>query len=227
MGILPTRTMRTLTAGIALVIATAISAVAQVNPALFEELRWREIGPFRGGRSCAVAGTVQRPDHFFMGATGGGVWKTEDAGQTWRNVSDGYFATGSVGSIDVSRSNHDIVYVGMGETELRGNVSHGDSGTCTARTRNGACSKRPTAVVRGSEFFTSATGLAVIGIVQGSPFRPTDQAVAVFEELSRLLDAELAKLNSALTRELAALNNELTRVALDPVSPRPRDDAVG
>lgn len=101
-------------------------AAAQVNPKLFEGLRWREIGPFRGGRSCAVAGTVQRPDHFFMGATGGGVWKTEDGGETWTNVSDGYFQTGSVGSIDVSRTNPDIVYVGMGETELRGNVSHGD-----------------------------------------------------------------------------------------------------
>jgi photosystem II stability/assembly factor-like uncharacterized protein len=126
LGILPTRTMRTLTTGIALVFATAITALAQVDPALFEGLRWREIGPFRGGRSCAVAGTVQRPDHFFMGATGGGVWKTEDAGQTWRNVSDGFFATGSVGSIDVSRTNPDIVYVAMGETQLRGNVSHGD-----------------------------------------------------------------------------------------------------
>lgn len=88
--------------------------------------KWRDIGPYRGGRSCAVSGVPGRQQEFYFGATGGGVWKSTDAGQNWQCVSDGYFKTGSVGAIAVSESNPDIVYVGMGETEIRGNISHGD-----------------------------------------------------------------------------------------------------
>lgn len=102
------------------------SASAQVDPKLLEGLTFREIGPFRGGRSCAVSGVPGQPDHFYMGATGGGVWKSTNAGVDWVNVSDGFFRTGSVGAIEVSRSNPDTVYVGMGETEIRGNITHGD-----------------------------------------------------------------------------------------------------
>ena len=102
-------------------------AVAQSpDPALYAGLRWREIGPFRGGRSTAVSGVPGRPEEFYMGATGGGLWKSTNAGVDWMNVSDGYFGTASVGGIGVSPSDPDIVYVGMGETEIRGNISHGD-----------------------------------------------------------------------------------------------------
>jgi len=89
-------------------------------------LRWRNIGPFRGGRVTAVAGIASQPLVYYMGATGGGVWKTDDAGLTWNNVSDGFFHSGSVGAVAVSQSNPNVVYVGMGEGCLRGNLSSGD-----------------------------------------------------------------------------------------------------
>src|SRR6266581_1185465 len=89
-------------------------------------LGWRSIGPYRGGRVTAVAGVATQPFVYYMGATGGGVWKTEDAGVTWNNVSDGFFRTGSVGAIAVAESNPNVVYVGMGEACLRGNLSSGD-----------------------------------------------------------------------------------------------------
>ncbi|MCA1585950.1 MAG: glycosyl hydrolase, partial [Acidobacteria bacterium] len=93
---------------------------------LGDALRWRNIGPFRGGRVTAVAGIAGQPLVYYMGATGGGVWKTEDAGVTWSNVSDGFFRSGSVGAVSVAESNANIVYVGMGEACLRGNISSGD-----------------------------------------------------------------------------------------------------
>ena len=93
---------------------------------LLQGLRWRSIGPFRGGRSVAVAGHPTERLTFYFGSTGGGVWKTEDAGRTWANVSDGYFKRASVGAIAVSRSDPNVLYVGMGEACLRNTVSHGD-----------------------------------------------------------------------------------------------------
>jgi len=95
-------------------------------PELYQALRWRCIGPYRGGRVTAVAGIKEKPLVFYMGATGGGVWKTEDAGLTWQNISDGYFKTGSVGAIAVAEADPNVIYVGMGEAPIRGNVSHGD-----------------------------------------------------------------------------------------------------
>lgn len=89
-------------------------------------LEWRNIGPNRGGRSIAVAGSASRPLEYWFGATGGGVWKTTDGGNTWSPVSDGHFTSSSVGAIGVCEANPDIVYVGMGETELRGNIMQGD-----------------------------------------------------------------------------------------------------
>lgn len=86
----------------------------------FNKLEWRNIGPFRGGRSVASAGVVGQPLTYYMGATGGGVWKTVNAGNTWENISDGFFKTGTVGAIAVSESNPNIVIVGMGEHAARG-----------------------------------------------------------------------------------------------------------
>ncbi|MEO6238135.1 MAG: glycosyl hydrolase, partial [Vicinamibacterales bacterium] len=99
---------------------------AQMDTSLFAGLRWRSIGPNRGGRSQAIAGSPSRPYEYYFGATGGGVWKTTDAGLTWRPVSDRQIKTSSVGAVQLAASNPDIVYVGMGETELRGNVIQGD-----------------------------------------------------------------------------------------------------
>jgi photosystem II stability/assembly factor-like uncharacterized protein len=92
----------------------------------FSGLRWRSIGPARGGRSIAVAGSSTRPLEYYFGATGGGLWKTTDGGQTWRAVTDQGLKSSSVGAVAVAESNPDIVYVGMGETELRGNIIQGD-----------------------------------------------------------------------------------------------------
>ncbi len=93
----------------------------------FKPVKWRSIGPFRGGRSVAASGVVGDPLTYYMGNTGGGVWKTEDAGQHWNNISDGYFKSGSVGAVAVSESDPQVVYVGMGEHAVRGVMtSHGD-----------------------------------------------------------------------------------------------------
>jgi len=99
---------------------------AQQNPKSYQALRWRSIGPDRGGRVTAVGGVVNDGLVYYMGATGGGVWKTVDAGITWTPISDRYFKTGSVGSIAVAESDANIIYVGMGEACLRSNISHGD-----------------------------------------------------------------------------------------------------
>ena len=92
---------------------------------LLDTCDWRLVGPFRGGRVAAVTGVVGNRDTYFMGATGGGVWKTTNAGASWKNVSDGFFG-GSIGAVAVSESNPQILYVGCGEKTWRGNVSSGD-----------------------------------------------------------------------------------------------------
>ncbi len=92
----------------------------------FAPLAYRQIGPWRGGRSAAVAGVPAQPFVYYFGATGGGVWKTTDGGMTWEPLGEQTFKTGSVGAVAVSESDPNVVYVGMGEQTLRGNVSHGD-----------------------------------------------------------------------------------------------------
>ena len=103
------------------------SLIAQEANKYFEPIKYRNIGPFRGGRSTGSTGVVGDPLTYYMGTTGGGLWKTEDAGQSWHNISDGFFKTGSVGAVAVSESNTNIVYVGMGEHAIRGVMtSYGD-----------------------------------------------------------------------------------------------------
>ncbi|HYT81881.1 MAG TPA: glycosyl hydrolase [Gemmatimonadales bacterium] len=104
----------------------ASAAAFTFDTTLYNALEWREIGPFRGGRSTAVAGHAGQPYTFYFGATGGGVWKTTDGGLTWQPVSDKDFRTGSIGAIEVAPSDANVVYVGTGESPLRGNVSPGD-----------------------------------------------------------------------------------------------------
>jgi photosystem II stability/assembly factor-like uncharacterized protein len=91
---------------------------------LYAALEWRSIGPYRGGRSAAVTGVPGKPNLYYMGATGGGVWKTNDAGNTWTNISDGFFGS-SIGSVAVSEWDNNVIYVGQGEGTVRGNVSYG------------------------------------------------------------------------------------------------------
>jgi photosystem II stability/assembly factor-like uncharacterized protein len=109
-----------------LTLVLAAAAAAQDPAPAWKQLKYRSIGPYRGGRVTAVTGVPGQPNVFYYGATGGGVWKSTDAGRTWLPVSDGFFRTGSVGAIAVAPSDPNTVYVGMGEGCIRGNVSHGD-----------------------------------------------------------------------------------------------------
>jgi photosystem II stability/assembly factor-like uncharacterized protein len=96
--------------------------------AYFKPVKWRNIGPHRGGRSNAATGVVGNINTYYMGTTGGGLWKTEDMGINWANISDGFFKTGSVGAIAVAESDPHVVYVGMGEHAIRGVMTHHGDG---------------------------------------------------------------------------------------------------
>lgn len=96
------------------------TASSAFNAELYKGIKWRNIGPFRGGRSNAISGVVNNDMLYYVGYTGGGVWKTEDAGSSWKNISDGFFTTSSVGDIAVSESDPNVIYVGMGEHAVRG-----------------------------------------------------------------------------------------------------------
>jgi hypothetical protein len=94
---------------------------------LLKNVKYRLIGPFRGGRSAAVAGSYKNRNTFYFGATGGGVWKSTDGGSNWKNISDKYFGS-SIGAVAVAPSDESVVYVGEGENTMRGNVSEGLGG---------------------------------------------------------------------------------------------------
>src|SRR6185437_14157204 len=102
------------------------TAKPQIDPDQLKTLKWRLVGPFRGGRVVAVAGDPVNSQVFYFGSTGGGVWKTYDGGRYWENVSDGFFKRASVGGLAVAQSDPNVIYAAMGETTIRGNVSHGD-----------------------------------------------------------------------------------------------------
>ena len=105
----------------------AAAGIPALDSTTFAALSWRNIGPFRGGRSVAAVGLPSQPLTYFAGYTGGGLWRTDDAGNSWRNISDGYFKTGSVGAIAVAPNDENVIYVGMGEHAIRGQSStYGD-----------------------------------------------------------------------------------------------------
>ncbi len=131
---LPLRTLSTRLAAVALTAVTLlpgpIAAQARMSAsdtAQYRAMQWRNIGPFRGGRSNAAVGVTAQPLVYYAGYTGGGVWKTENAGHSWRNISDGFFTSGSIGAIAVAESDPNVVYVGTGEHAVRGQSStYGD-----------------------------------------------------------------------------------------------------
>ncbi len=106
--------------------SAATSNSNTIDTLLINKLRYRCIGPYRGGRSLAVSGIADKPNTYYFGTVGGGIWKTEDAGNSWIPISDSAFHTSSVGAIAIAPSNSNIIYAGMGEAEMRGNISFGD-----------------------------------------------------------------------------------------------------
>ncbi|MGE0771888.1 MAG: glycosyl hydrolase [Cyclobacteriaceae bacterium] len=98
----------------------------EVDPAYFNKLKWRNIGPDRGGRSLGSTGSPGRPNEYYFGATGGGLWKTVDGGNEWFPVTDGQISSSSIGAVAVAETNPDIIYIGGGETQLRGSITQGD-----------------------------------------------------------------------------------------------------
>jgi len=108
--------------------AQAAPVAAASVDSVFKSVKWRSIGPFRGGRSVAATGVVGDDKTYYMGTTGGGLWKTDNMGISWRNISDGFFKTGTIGAIAVAESDPNVVYVGTGEHAIRGVMTHSGDG---------------------------------------------------------------------------------------------------
>lgn len=109
-----------------LVALVSVASAQTVDPKLTSGLKYRLVGPFRGGRSIACSGVPGKTTDWYMGTCGGGLWKSENAGEDWKCVTDGFLGVGTVGAVTVSPSNTDVVYIGTGEKDIRGNISHGD-----------------------------------------------------------------------------------------------------
>ena len=112
-------------AALFLVTLASVVQAATVDPSLFQDLRWRHIGPFRGGRVVAVTGVTGEPEHFYFGSVNGGVWETRDAGRTWQPIFDDQ-PIGSIGAIAVAPSNPKVLYVGSGEADMRSDIAQGN-----------------------------------------------------------------------------------------------------
>src|SRR5262245_62372395 len=144
-----------------------------VESQTFSGLRYRTVGPARGGRVTTVTGVSSQPFTFYMGSTGGGVWKTVDAGQTWVNVTDGQIGVGSMGAIDVSQSDPNTVYIGTGSDGLRSNVSIGDGvykSTDAGKTWTHV-GLRDAGNIGGLRVHPSNPDVAFVAAI-GNPFRP-------------------------------------------------------
>nr|MCU0649718.1 hypothetical protein [Gemmatimonadaceae bacterium] len=155
---------------------TAPVLTGRADPALFSGLRYRNVGPARGGRVTTVTGVIQEPHTFYMGSTGGGIWKTTDAGQSWLNISDGQLPVGSMGDIDVSDSDPNIIYAGTGSDGLRSNVSIGRGvfkSTDAGKTWR-AIGLRDVGNIGGVEIHPTNPDIAFVAAI-GNPFKPTNE----------------------------------------------------
>ncbi len=152
-------------------------AEAQDETSLYQSMRWRNVGPFRGGRAVAAAGVPDDRLTYYMGTAGGGVWKTSDAGISWGPITDGFVATSSVGAVAVSESDPNVVYVGMGEHSIRGvTTSHGDGvyrSTDAGRTWS-HMGLAPTRTISRIRVHPADPDLVYVA-AQGSPFAPTPE----------------------------------------------------
>src|SRR6188508_1240576 len=122
------RITRVVAVGVVLAWMLPVSAQqgSTVDPGLYGGMRWRSVGPARGGRSIAAEGSDARPNEYWFGTTGGGAWKTTDGGTTWAPMTDGKIRMSSVGALGVCPANPDVVYIGGGEVAFRGNIIQGD-----------------------------------------------------------------------------------------------------
>ena len=143
-------------------------------PGMFASLRYRNVGPARGGRVTTVTGVAQQPLTFYFGSTGGGVWKTVNAGNSWTNVSDGFFAAGSMGDMDVANSDPNVIYAGTGSDGLRSNVSIGkgvykstNAGETWSHVGLGTVGN-----IGGVRIHPTNPGIALVAAI-GNPFKPT------------------------------------------------------
>jgi photosystem II stability/assembly factor-like uncharacterized protein len=105
--------------------STICTARAGVAPALYSGMHWRLVGPFRGGRAVAATGVPGDPNTFYFGAVGGGVWKSTNAGRTWKPVMDSQ-PVASIGAVAVAPADPNVIYVGSGEADMRNTISHGN-----------------------------------------------------------------------------------------------------
>ncbi|MFT5230603.1 MAG: photosystem II stability/assembly factor-like uncharacterized protein [Planctomycetota bacterium] len=147
----------------------------QYDESLYDALEYRLIGPFRGGRSAAVTGVPGKPNLYYFGSTGGGIWETKNGGRSWENISDGFFG-GSIGAIEVAKSDPNVIYVGGGEKTVRGNVSSGygiwkSENAGKTWTQAGLKESRhvPRIVVHPTDFNTVFAG------VMGNIYKPTQE----------------------------------------------------
>lgn len=178
----------------------------------YQALHWRSIGPFRGGRTTAVAGIADQPYTFYIGSSGGGVWKTESAGLSWHNVSDGFFKRGSIGAIAVAPSNPNVIYVGTGEASVRiHSTSPGDGvykSTDAGKTWSWIGLKH-TMHISAIAIDPENANIVYVG-AQGDPWKPSEQR-GVFRSL-----------NGGKTWQRVLFVNETTGVhsiSIDPKDP--------
>jgi photosystem II stability/assembly factor-like uncharacterized protein len=205
-------------ASLALVASSALHGAASASGGtpteeLYHSMAWRSIGPFRGGRSVAVAGVASDTQTYYFGSVGGGVFKTSDAGVTWENVSDGQLSTSSVGAIAVAPSDPNVVYVGMGEHSVRGVMtSHGDGvyrSTDAGRSWTHVGLEKSRAISRIQIHPTDPDRVWIA--VQGAPYGPSED-----RGVYRSLDGGTTWEKTLYVSESAGASE----LAIDPTNPR-------